>query len=209
MYDFIAIEGNIGAGKTSLSTKIAQQFDARLILEQFEDNAFLPKFYRDPEKYAFPLELTFLASRYQQLKEQLTHKDLFQTFTISDYYIYKSLIFAKKTLQDDELALYTRLFNIINGTLPKPDLLVYLYVEVPRLKRNIITRGREYEQDIEHDYLERIQSGYFDFIKQQTDLRILILDVNKVDFVHCEADYEKILGIIMREYPVGIQRIEV
>ncbi|HOH83103.1 MAG TPA: deoxynucleoside kinase, partial [Bacteroidales bacterium] len=200
MYDFIAIEGNIGAGKTSLSTKIAQQFDARLILEQFEDNAFLPKFYRDPEKYAFPLELTFLASRYQQLKEQLTHKDLFQTFTISDYYIYKSLIFAKKTLQDDELALYTRLFNIINGTLPKPDLLVYLYVEVPRLKRNIITRGREYEQDIEHDYLERIQSGYFDFIKQQTDLRILILDVNKVDFVHCEADYEKILGIIMREY---------
>ena len=209
MYDFIAIEGNIGAGKTSLSTKIAQQFDARLILEQFEDNAFLPKFYRDPEKYAFPLELTFLASRYQQLKEQLTHKDLFQTFTISDYYIYKSLIFAKKTLQDDELALYTRLFNIINGTLPKPDLLVYLYVEVPRLKRNIITRGKEYEQDIEHDYLERIQSGYFDFIKQQTDLRILILDVNKVDFVHCEADYEKILGIIMREYPVGIQRIEV
>ncbi|HOV10128.1 MAG TPA: deoxynucleoside kinase [Bacteroidales bacterium] len=209
MYDFIAIEGNIGAGKTSLSTRIASQFDARLILEQFEDNAFLPKFYRDPEKYAFPLELTFLASRYQQLKEQLTNKDLFKTFTISDYYIYKSLIFAKKTLQDDELALYTRLFNIINGTLPKPDLLVYLYVEVPRLKRNIITRGREYEQDIEHDYLERIQSGYFDFIKQQTDLRILILDVNQVDFVHNETDYEKILNIIMREYPVGIQRIVV
>jgi len=209
MYDFIAIEGNIGAGKTSLSTRIASQFDARLILEQFEDNAFLPKFYHDPEKYAFPLELTFLASRYQQLKEQLTNKDLFKTFTISDYYIYKSLIFAKKTLQDDELALYTRLFNIINGTLPKPDLLVYLYVEVPRLKRNIITRGREYEQDIEHDYLERIQSGYFDFIKQQTDLRILILDVNQVDFVHNETDYEKILDIIMREYPVGIQRIVV
>ncbi|HNX07497.1 MAG TPA: deoxynucleoside kinase [Bacteroidales bacterium] len=209
MYDFIAIEGNIGAGKTSLSTRIAGQFDARLILEQFEDNAFLPKFYRDPEKYAFPLELTFLASRYQQLKEQLSNKDLFKSFTISDYYIYKSLIFAKKTLQEDELTLYTRLFNIINSTLPKPDLLVYLYVEVPRLKRNIISRGREYEQDIEHDYLERIQSGYFDFIKQQTDLRILILDVNNVDFVHCESDYEKILDIIMREYPVGIQRIVV
>jgi deoxyguanosine kinase len=209
MYDFIAIEGNIGAGKTSLSTKIAQQFNARLILEQFEDNAFLPKFYQDPQKFAFPLELSFLASRYHQLKEQLSNKDLFQNFTISDYYIYKSLIFAKKTLQEDELTLYTRLFNIINSTLPKPDLLVYLFVEVPRLKRNIISRGREYELDIEHDYLERIQSGYFDFLKQQNDQRILILDVNAVDFVHNEADYEKILEIIMQEYPVGVQRIEV
>lgn len=209
MYDFIAIEGNIGAGKTSLSTKIAQQFDARLILEQFEENAFLPKFYREPEKYAFPLELSFLASRYQQLKEQLSNQDLFKTFTISDYYIYKSLIFAKKTLQEDELKLYTRLFNIINSTLPKPDLLVYLFVEVPRLKRNIISRGREYEQDIAHEYLERIQSGYFDFIKQQTDQRILILDVNNIDFVHSESDYDKILEIIMQEYPVGIQRMEV
>ena len=209
MYDFIAIEGNIGAGKTSLSTKIAQQFNAKLILEQFEDNAFLPKFYRDAEKYAFPLELSFLASRYQQLKEQLANKDLFQTFTISDYYIYKSLIFAKKTLKEDELGLYTRLFNIINSTLPKPDLLVYLFVEVPRLKRNIISRGRSYEQDIEHEYLERIQSGYFDFLKQQTDLRILILDVNNIDFVHSEKDYDNILEIIMQEYPVGVQRIEV
>ncbi|HOY32551.1 MAG TPA: deoxynucleoside kinase [Bacteroidales bacterium] len=209
MYDFIAIEGNIGAGKTSLSTKIAQQFSAKLILEQFEDNAFLPKFYRDPEKYAFPLELTFLASRYQQLKEQLANKDLFQTFTISDYYIYKSLIFAKKTLKEDELTLYTRLFNIINSTLPKPDLLVYLFVEVPRLKRNIITRGRDYEQDIEHEYLERIQSGYFDFLKQQNDLRILILDVNNIDFVHSETDYDNILDIIMQEYSIGVRRIEV
>jgi len=208
MYDFIAIEGNIGAGKTSLSTKIAQQFNARLILEQFEDNAFLPKFYQDPQKYAFPLELSFLASRYQQLKEQLSNPDLFKTFTISDYFIYKSLIFAKKTLQDDELGLYTRLFNIINDTLPKPDLLVYLFVEVPRLKTNIITRGRSYEQDIEHQYLERIQNGYFDFIRQQTELRILILDVNNIDFVHSESDYNKILDVIMKDYPVGIQRIE-
>lgn len=209
MYNFIAIEGNIGAGKTSLTTKIAQQFNAKLILEQFEDNAFLPKFYRDPQKYAFPLELSFLASRYQQLKEQLSHQDLFKTFTISDYFIYKSLIFAKKTLPEDELVLYTRLFNIINSSLPKPDLLVYLFVEVPRLKKNIINRGRDYEQDIEHEYLERIQSGYFEFIKQQQDLRILILDVNNVDFVHIESDYQKMLDIICHEYPVGIHRIEV
>lgn len=209
MYNFIAIEGNIGAGKTSLTTKIAQQFNAKLILEQFEDNAFLPKFYRDPQKYAFPLELSFLASRYQQLKDQLSNQDLFKTFTISDYFIYKSLIFAKKTLQEDELTLYNCLFNIINSSLPKPDLLVYLYVEVPRLKKNIISRGRDYEQDIEHEYLERIQSGYFDFIKQQQDLRILILDVNNVDFVHNEYDYQKMLDIICHEYPVGIHRIEV
>lgn len=209
MYNFIAIEGNIGAGKTSLSTKIAQQLNAKLILEQFEDNAFLPKFYHDPQKYAFPLELSFLASRYQQLKEQLSHQDLFKTFTISDYFIYKSLIFAKKTLQEDELVLYTRLFNIINSSLPKPDLLVYLFVEVPRLKKNIIKRGRDYEKDIEHEYLERIQSGYFEFIKQQQDLRILILDVNHVDFVHNDSDFQKMLGIICQDYPVGIHRIEV
>jgi len=206
-YNFIAIEGNIGAGKTSLATKIAEEYNARLILEQFEDNAFLPKFYKEPQKYAFPLELTFLASRYQQLKDKLSSPDLFNPFTVSDYYIYKSQIFAKKTLPDDEFALYTRLFQIINSTLPKPDLLVYLYVEVPKLKKNIIKRGRVYEQDIEHEYLERIQSGYFEFIKQQHDQRILILDINNIDFVHNINDYKIIVRLIMEDYPIGIHRI--
>lgn len=207
MYDFIAIEGNIGAGKTSLSTKIAKQFNARLILEQFEDNAFLPKFYRNPKKYAFPLELSFLASRYQQLKDKLSQQEIFSSFTVSDYFIYKSLIFARKTLQEDELALYTRLFDIINASLPKPDLLAYLYMEVPRLKDNIISRGRSYEKDIKHEYLERIQSGYFDFIRQQSGQRILIIDVNNVDFVHSESDYQKTVDAIMRDYPLGVHRI--
>lgn len=206
-YNYIAIEGNIGAGKTSLATKIAKQYNAKLILEQFEDNAFLPKFYRDPSKYAFPLELTFLAERYQQLKEQLIHKDLFASFTISDYFIFKSLIFAKKTLAEDELRLYTRLFYIINDTLPKPDLFVYLYVEVPKLKQNIIKRGRDYEQNIEHEYLAKIQEGYLDFIRQQTDLKVLMLDINRVDFVHNEDDYQKVLDVIFKEYEPGIHRI--
>ncbi len=206
-YNFIAIEGNIGAGKTSLATKISEEYNARLILEQFEDNAFLPKFYKEPQKYAFPLELTFLASRYQQLKDKLSSSDLFSPFTVSDYYIYKSQIFAKKTLPDDEFALYTRLFQIINSTLPKPDLLVYLYVEVPGLKKNIIKRGRVYEQDIEHEYLERIQSGYFEFIKQQQDQRILILDINNIDFVHNANDYRIISSLIMEDYPIGIHRV--
>jgi len=207
-YNYIAIEGNIGAGKTSLATKIAQQYNAKLILEQFEDNAFLPKFYQDPSKYAFPLELTFLAERYQQLKDQLIQKDMFTSFVISDYFIFKSLIFAKKTLAEDELRLYGRLFQIINDTLTKPDLYVYLYVKVPRLKNNITRRGRSYEQNIEPEYLEKIQAGYFDFIRQQTDMRILILDINQIDFVHNEEDYQKILDVIFQEYPVGIHRIE-
>jgi deoxyadenosine/deoxycytidine kinase len=207
-YNFIAIEGNIGAGKTSLATKIAQQFNAKLILEQFEDNAFLPMFYEDPSKYAFPLELTFLAERYQQLKDQLIQKDLFTSFIISDYFIFKSLIFAKKTLAEDELRLYTRLFQIINDSLTKPDLYIYLYVKVPKLKNNITRRGRSYEQNIEHEYLEKIQSGYFDFIRQQTDMRILILDVNHLDFVHNDSDYQKILDVIFQDYTIGIHRIE-
>ena len=207
IYNYIAIEGNIGAGKTSLATRISQDFNARLILEQFEDNAFLPKFYRDPQKYAFPLELTFLASRYQQLKEQLSQGDLFKSFTVSDYFIYKSLIFARKTLQDDELSLYTRLYFIINSVLPRPDMLVYLYVSVKRLKCNIVKRGRSYEQDIESDYLAKIQDGYFEFINQQQDLRVLIIDVNEVDFVKDPDDYKLIVDTIMQEYPVGVHRI--
>jgi deoxyguanosine kinase len=207
-YNYIAIEGNIGAGKTSLATMISQQYEAKLILEQFEDNAFLPKFYQDPSKYAFPLELTFLAERYQQLKDQLIQKDMFTSFIVSDYFIFKSLIFAKKTLAEDELRLYTRLFQIINDSLTKPDLYIYLYVKVPKLKNNIIRRGRSYEQNIEYEYLEKIQTGYFDFIRQQTDMRILILDINNIDFVHNQEDYQKILDVIFQEYAVGIHRIE-
>ena len=207
-YNYIAIEGNIGAGKTSLATRISGQFSAKLILEQFEDNAFLPKFYRNPQKYAFPLELTFLSERYQQLKDQLTRPELFSNFIISDYFIYKSLIFARKTLPPDELALYTRLFYIINSTLPKPDLLVYLYVNIPQLKNNILKRGRSYEQEIKYDYLEKIQTGYFEFIRQQQDMRILIIDTNDLDFVNREDDYNLMLSLIMRDYQPGVHRID-
>ncbi len=205
-YNFIAIEGNIGAGKTSLATRIAKDYNAKLILEQFEENSFLPKFYKEPDKYAFPLEMSFLASRFQQLKDDLGPQDLFKTFTISDYYIIKSLIFAKKTLQRDEYNLYTRFFNIIHQQLPKPELLVYLYLETPRLKRNILHRGRPYELDIEESYLDKIQEGYFEFMKQ-SDLRILVLDTNNLDFVNREDDYRKVIEAIDREYDRGVHRI--
>lgn len=207
-YNYIAIEGNIGAGKTSLASRIAEKHNAKLILEQFEDNAFLPKFYNDPDKYAFPLELTFLAERYQQLKEHVLQKELFSSFTISDYYIFKSLIFAQKTLAEDELRLYARLFNIIFDSLPKPDLFVYLYLTVPNLKSNIQKRGRSYEQNIELSYLEKIQSGYFDFIRQQKDMRILIIDTNHIDFVKNPDDFTKIQHVIFQDYETGVHRIE-
>ena len=206
-YNFIAIEGNIGAGKTSLATMIAEQFNARLILEQFEENSFLPKFYKEPEKYAFPLEMSFMAARYQQLKDQLGTLDLFKTFTISDYFIVKSLIFARKNLPADEFKLYTSFFNIIYQQLPKPELLVYLYVDTERLQSNIKMRGRPYEQNIQDDYLNKIQDGYLEFIKQQKDLRILILDTNPLDFVNRPEDYQKILQAIDREYPLGVHRV--
>lgn len=206
-YNFISIEGNIGAGKTSLASLIAKDFNAKLILEQFEDNAFLPKFYKEPDKYAFPLEMSFLASRFQQLKDQLGDMDLFKTFTISDYYIIKSLVFAGKTLGSDELNLYNRFFHIIHSQLPKPDLLVYLYVNTPRLQQNIKERGRPYEQEIQDEYLDGIQSGYFDFMKHQRDMKILLLDTNNLDFVNNKNDYHLILDTINKDYTNGIHRI--
>ena len=207
-YNFIAIEGNIGAGKTSLASLIAKEKNAKLILEEFEDNSFLPKFYKDPDRFAFPLELSFLAERYQQLKDKLGAKDLFKTFTIADYFINKSLIFSRKTLQSDEFKLYNTLFEIINQSLIKPDLLVYLYANVGNLQSNIRKRGREYEQQIEDNYLEKIQESYFEFIKQQTNLRILIIDTNNLDFVNNEEDYKYISSLIFRDYEIGIHRIK-
>ncbi len=206
-YNYISIEGNIGAGKTSLATRIADDFNAKLILEQFEDNSFLPKFYRDPDKYAFPLELSFLAERFEQLKTQLTTRDLFRNFTVSDYFIVKSFIFARKNLPDDTFGLYKKLFDIISASLPKPDLLVYLYLNIDNLLKNIHHRGREYELDIKSEYLAKIQESYLDYIRKQPNLRVVIIDTNKLDFVHRRKDYQTMIEIISKEYPVGVHTI--
>lgn len=208
-YNYIVIEGTIGAGKTSLSKMMAEQMNARLILEQFEENSFLPKFYKDPEKYAFPLELSFLAERYQQLKQDVSHLDLFHQLTISDYFIQKSLIFARNTLPADELTLFSKLFNIIITQLPPPDLLVYLYMDVDRLLNNIRKRGRSYEQEIPASYLEGIQNGYLEYIRQQKGLRILLLDTNDIDFVASSIDYERLTGIITQPWDIGVHTVKV
>lgn len=207
MYNYIVIEGNIGAGKTSLATALSLEFNARLILEQFEENSFLPKFYEDPARYAFPLELSFLADRYQQLKSQFAAVDLFKSFTVADYFIYKSLIFASKNLEPLEFGLYNKLFTIVSSVVPKPDLIVYLYLDVEHLKRNIEKRGRPYEQQIQFEYLDKIQTGYLDYLRQQQDLRIVLIETNGLDFVHNSNDYEWIKAQIMKEYPIGLHRI--
>jgi deoxyguanosine kinase len=203
-YNYISIEGNIGAGKTTLSTKIAERYNGKMILEQFEDNPFLQKFYENPDKYAFTLELSFLAERYQQLKSELANQNLFHDFTISDYFLNKSLIFARKTLNDDEYQLFWKLFSIMDANLPKPDLLVHLYVGLERLQSNIKKRGRSYEQKIPDDYLQKIQESYYEYLKQQKGLRILVLELNDVDFVANDSDFELILNCINKEYPVGM-----
>ncbi|OQA02289.1 MAG: Deoxyguanosine kinase [Bacteroidetes bacterium ADurb.Bin408] len=209
-YNYLVIEGNIGSGKTSLATRISEQFNSKLILEQFADNPFLPKFYNDPDKYAFPLELSFLAERYRQLKEDLSKQDLFKDFTVADYFFNKTLIFAKTTLQKDEFNLFSKLFTIINESLPKPDLFVYLYLDVDKLIKNILNRGRNYEKNIQKEYLQSIQNGYFDFIKNnQHQLKILIIDTNTIDFVNSYEDYKKIVSCIFdNDYKTGINRIK-
>ena len=210
IYNYIAIEGTLGAGKTTLATRIANDFNGKLILEEFEGdkNPFLPKFYKEPEKYSFQLEMTFLALRYQQLKDKFEALDLFHNFIISDYYVAKSLIFSRNNVQEDEYQLFSRFFNIIFSDMPKPELLVYLYSDVSRLQANIRKRGRSYEQEISDSYLANIQQGYFDFIReQQGNMRILILDTNHLDFVANEADYRKIIDAIDRPYDIGVHRI--
>ncbi|MBW2962337.1 2-amino-4-hydroxy-6-hydroxymethyldihydropteridine diphosphokinase [Mesonia aestuariivivens] len=192
-FNYLAVEGNIGAGKTSLATMISQDFNAKIITERFKDNPFLPKFYKDQSRYAFPLEMSFLADRYQQLLDDISQFDLFNDFVTADYDVYKSLIFAKVTLQEEEYALYKKLFHIMYKDLAKPDLYVYLYQNTDRLLQNIKKRGRSYEQDIPSDYLENINRGYLDFIKTQHHLNVKIIDISELDFVNFREDYLKVL----------------
>ncbi|MGV9003125.1 2-amino-4-hydroxy-6-hydroxymethyldihydropteridine diphosphokinase [Flavobacterium sp.] len=198
-FNYIAIEGNIGAGKTTLANKLAEDFNAKTVLERFADNPFLPKFYEDQSRYAFPLEMSFLADRYQQTADDLAQFDLFKDFIVADYHIFKSLIFAKVTLAEDEYRLYKTMFDIIYKEMPKPDLYIYLYQSTERLLENIKKRGRDYEQEIPAEYLEKINNGYLDYIKTQKDLNVLIIDVTDRDFIKNQEDYMFILDEIQRK----------
>ena len=196
--DFLVIEGNIGAGKTTFAKMVSEEFDSKLILESFAENPFLPKFYQDPDKYSFPLELSFLAERYGQLKKELTNRDLFHQHTIADYYFMKSLIFAQNTLARDEYNLYRNFFDIIYERLPKPDLFVYLHLAEEQLLENIRNRGRDYEQSISVDYLKKIREGYFTFFSQQNDFPVLIIDTSKIDFVAHNEHYGLLRNLVTK-----------
>ncbi|MGF7231387.1 deoxynucleoside kinase [Arachidicoccus sp.] len=204
-YKFITIEGNIGAGKTTLANLLAEQLNARLILEEFSDNPFLPRFYKNPSQYAFPLELFFMAERFKQLKEILL-PDLFQQTTISDYLFTKCLLFAKVNLPEEEFKLYQRLFDIILQQLILPDILIYLHAPLSKLQSNIVMRQREYEQQISDDYLQKIQDTYLNYIQQQ-NLVTLFVDASNADFLHNEMHVQTILKALESKHTPGITRI--
>jgi deoxyguanosine kinase len=207
-YKYLVIEGNIGAGKTSLASLLAEDTGSRLVLEAFSDNPFLAKFYEDPERYAFQLELSFLSERYHQIKTELGHPDLFGQAVISDYYLAKSFIFSKYNLKDDEMKLFEKLFSIINLQAPKPDLYVYLHLPVEKLLENIKSRGRSYERNIRYEYLKEVQDGYFGFFKSQQKMKILVIDSSNIDFVNMESDFQRLKKVIFEgDYSVGLNRL--
>ena len=207
-YKYLVIEGNIGAGKTSLASLLAEESGSRLVLEAFSDNPFLAKFYEDPDRYAFQLELSFLSERYSQIKNELGHPDLFGQSVISDYFLAKSFIFSKYNLKDDEMKLFEKLFSIINLQAPKPDLYVYLHLPVEKLLENIKLRGRSYEKHISYDYLKEVQEGYFGFFKSQQKMKILVIDSSNIDFVNSESEFQRLKKVIFDgDYSVGLNRL--
>lgn len=197
-YHFITIEGNIGAGKTTLSHLLSKQLNARLVLEEFADNPFLPKFFENPGQYAFPVELFFMAERYKQLKELHT-KDLFQNVTISDYLFTKCLLFAKINLSEEEFRLYQKLFDIIYQQVIQPDLLIYLHAPIQRLQQNIRKRNRSYEQKISDEYLFNIQETYTHYIKQH-NIKTLFVDASNADFLSKPEQIQTILNALEKDY---------
>ena len=198
-YRFIAIEGNIGAGKSTLAQLLAHHYDARLVLEEFAANTFLPRFYQEPDRYAFPLELSFLADRYKQLKQTLLPPDIFQQTVVSDYIFPKTKLFARVNLKDDEYELFQKIFDMIDSHLPPPDLLIYLHAPIQKLQKNIRSRGRQYEKNISDEYLEKVQGVYQQFLKQET-YKTLVIDTSDVDFLDKPEQFSQLIEFLERDY---------
>jgi deoxyguanosine kinase len=208
-YNFIAIEGNIGAGKTTFCEILAKEYPCRLILEQFTDNPFLPLFYETPERYAFPVELFFMTERHKQLQSSFAEADLFTPLSISDYFFVKTRLFAKNNLNDEEFRLFSRLFEVLNSTFPNPDIILYLHRSVDDLMSNIKKRGRNYETEISAEYLTEIQNVYFEYFRTETDIPIVIVDVEGVNFMDETQYYVSLTDILKRKFEKGIHRIKV
>lgn len=207
-YSFIVIEGNIGAGKSTLSNMLAKDMNRRLILEEFSDNPFLPYFYENRDRYAFPVELFFMTERHKQLEEELKQIQLFEEGVVADYFFLKTLLFARHTLSSEEFRLFQRLFNILSVNFPKPDMILYLHKSVDGLLKNIKKRGRDYEQQMDPNYLLEIQQAYFDYFKTVTDIPVLILDVEGIDFVEHPEHYQEIIRLISRKFGPGVHHVQ-
>ena len=208
-YRYTSIEGNIGSGKTSLVDKLAMELRAKKILEEFANNPFLSLFYKEPERYAFSVELFFMTERYKQLQNEVTELDLFSDHLISDFMFTKSLLFARKNLLPEEYKLFQMLFSVLGNNIPEPDLLVYLHRDPEYLLDNIRIRNRHYEQDIKADYLIKIQNSYFEYLRNITSFPVLILDIRDMDFVSDSQNYETIKFLIAKNYNPGVHRITV
>ncbi len=206
-HSFIAIEGNIGAGKTTFCNMISEEYGCHLILEQFTDNPFLPYFYENQERYAFPVELFFMTERHKQLQELLSQGQLFQDLIVSDYFFIKTLLFAKNNLNAEEYRLFQRLFHVLNATFRKPDLLVYLHRSVENLLKNIRKRGRDFEKEIKSEYLQSLQSAYFEYFKTEQDIPILVIDLEDLSFARESVIFENVVNLIRQDYPKGLNRV--
>ena len=206
-YQYICVEGNIGAGKTSFCKKIQEEYNCRLILEQFDDNPFLPMFYEDPERFAFTVELFFMTERHKQIQKNLLNQDLFRSFTFADYFFVKTLLFARKNLSEEEYRLFQKLFSVLNSSFPNPDLLVYFHRNVPILLDQIAKRGRNYEINISAEYLQQIQDSYFEYFRNILTYPVLIIDLKEIDFVNQPMYYSEIKNLIMKSYQPGVHRI--
>ncbi len=205
-HSYIAVEGLIGAGKTTLAKRLSAQWNGRLVLEEFDENPFLPKFYEEPERYGFSVELSFLAQRYHQLK-RVTEQDLFSTCTVADYSIGKSVVFANVTLQADEYALFRDLYQIMYTDLPRPEVIVYLHLDMARVKERIRSRGRSYEQSIPIAYLEKLQERYLDHLQKLPDDRVLVVDLQGHDLLNDALVYGKLVEVLSAEVPKGYRVI--
>ena len=207
-HNYLVIEGNIGAGKTTLSRRLAQDYGRRLILEEFADNPFLPRFYREPARYAFPVELFFMAERHKQLQEELARPELFSGGVVGDYIFEKTRLFARNSLNDEEFRLFNRLYGVMSAGIPPPDLLVYLHRPLPALRANIDCRGRTFETDIPDDYLESVQRAYLEYFRTQGEVPVLLLDLGDRDFQREEAAYRAIVTLLHKTYPPGLHRVD-